>query len=163
MATDDYSVLTNFDNCEIECDKENEFLYKFSGTLTIEGSEPLPLDEGQILLRGSSLRNTEWIYGVAVYTGHDSKVMMNSSRSRPKLSKLEKATNKYILLGIIIQSVICIFSACYGNIWLLYMKSKLGDYAQDFYIDLDVTGFNGRLIRDEEWYDVVLQIVISFV
>jgi len=66
------------------------------------GDKKVALDENQILLRGSSLRNTEWIYGVAVYTGHDSKVMMNSTRSRPKQSKIEKSLNSYILLGIMI-------------------------------------------------------------
>jgi magnesium-transporting ATPase (P-type) len=55
-----------------------------------------------MLLRGSSLRNTDWIYGVAVYTGHDSKVMMNSARSRAKFSKIELSLNKYILKGIVI-------------------------------------------------------------
>jgi len=62
----------------------------------------LPLDEEQILLRGSSLRNTEWVYGVAIYTGHESKIMMNSSKSKAKLSKIEKAVNKYLVNGIVI-------------------------------------------------------------
>jgi phospholipid-transporting ATPase len=43
-----------------------------------------------MLLRGSSLKNTEWIYGVIVYTGHETKIMKNSVKSKAKLSKLEK-------------------------------------------------------------------------
>jgi hypothetical protein len=55
-----------------------------------------------LLLRGSSLRNTEWVYGVAIYAGHDSKVMMNSTESIAKLSKIEKAMNVYIIASILI-------------------------------------------------------------
>lgn len=40
-------------------------------------NDVIGLGEEQILLRGSSLRNTGYIWGIAVYTGHDSKVMMN--------------------------------------------------------------------------------------
>lgn len=58
------------------------------------------LGEEQILLRGSSLRNTAYIWGIAVYTGHDSKVMMNSSKSVVKKSKLEIKLNRYLLMGM---------------------------------------------------------------
>ena len=60
------------------------------------------LGEEQILLRGSSLRNTKYIWGIAVYTGHDSKVMMNSAKSTVKKSKLEIALNRYLLMGMTI-------------------------------------------------------------
>jgi phospholipid-transporting ATPase len=50
------------------------------------------------LLKGSSLQRTEWIYGVAVYTGHESKLMKNSSSSKNKKSDVEKKTDMYILL-----------------------------------------------------------------
>ena len=60
-------------------------------------NEPISLNENQILLRGSSLRNTDWIYGVVIYTGHDTKVMMNSSKSRAKFSQIELRINKYLL------------------------------------------------------------------
>jgi len=39
-----------------------------------------PLDPDQILLKGSTLRNTEWLIGVCVFTGHDTKIMKNSSK-----------------------------------------------------------------------------------
>ena len=105
LAKDDEDVLTNFNISQIECEKENEFIYKFFGTMQLDGGktpEPILLDIDQILLRGSSLRNTQWVYGIAIYTGHDSKVMMNSSNNKPKFSKIEKATNKYIMLGIFV-------------------------------------------------------------
>jgi magnesium-transporting ATPase (P-type) len=82
LALSEQELLTNFNAAVIECEKENEFIYKFFGTLKInESSQPIVLDADQILLRGSSLRNTEYVYGAAIYTGHDTKVMMNSTKN----------------------------------------------------------------------------------
>lgn len=36
---------------------------------------PAPLGPDQVLLRGAQLRNTQWVAGIVVYTGHDSKLM----------------------------------------------------------------------------------------
>ena len=54
----------------------NNAIYKFEGNIEIEElSEIVSLGAENIILRGSSLKNTEFIYGVAVFTGHDTKVM----------------------------------------------------------------------------------------
>ncbi len=74
---------------QVECEAPNQFLYKFDGTLTLE-DEMIALDPEQLLLRGSSLRNTEFVYGVVVFTGHQTKIMMNSVSARPKRSQVEK-------------------------------------------------------------------------
>jgi len=44
------------------------------------------------------LRNTDYVYGVAVFTGHDTKVMRNSAKAKYKFSTLEKLTNQSILI-----------------------------------------------------------------
>lgn len=36
---------------------------------------PAPLGPDQVLLRGAQIRNTQWVVGIVVYTGHDSKLM----------------------------------------------------------------------------------------
>lgn len=51
-----------------------------------------------VLLRGSTLKNTDYVYGLVIYTGHESKIMMNSSEPTPKLSSLEKMMNKLIII-----------------------------------------------------------------
>lgn len=35
----------------------------------------VPLGPDQLLLRGAQLRNTQWVHGIVVYTGHDTKLM----------------------------------------------------------------------------------------
>lgn len=44
--------------------------------------------------RGCSLQNTDWILAVVVYSGHDSKIMMNSVTGKIKYSSVEKAMGK---------------------------------------------------------------------
>ena len=87
------------------------------------------LDPGQILLRGSTLRNTEWVIGVVVYTGHETKIMKNSTKARPKKSKIQVATNKFILLTMLFQFILSLVAGFVGSIityfngdnyWYLY-------------------------------------------
>ena len=64
-----------------------------------------------MLLKGSSLRNTEWVIGIAVYTGHETKIMKNSSKSKNKRSKNSVALNYYILICMAIQLICSLVSA----------------------------------------------------
>ena len=105
LAQNDYAVARNFSVAEIECEKANASIYTFTGMLKVKG-QTCPIDIDNVLLRGSSLRNTEWIYGVAVYTGHDTKVMMNSTNSKTKMSKIERSSNWYILMTICLQAIL---------------------------------------------------------
>ena len=66
----------------VECELPNRNLYEFAGTLKINSAAfPIPLGADQILLRGSQLKNTAWIYGIVIYSGHDTKLMMVRSES----------------------------------------------------------------------------------
>lgn len=66
----------------IKSEQPNNRLYTYDGTLTLEldngTTKNLPLDPGQMLLRGAQLRNTSWVYAVVVFTGHETKLMLNS-------------------------------------------------------------------------------------
>lgn len=82
----------------IDCEAPNELLYEFDGNIKLKSGEVMPLSVDSFLLKGSSLQRTEWVYGVAVYTGHESKLMKNSSSARSKKSDVEKKTDRYILI-----------------------------------------------------------------
>jgi magnesium-transporting ATPase (P-type) len=62
----------------------------------------MPISPDSILLKGSSLSETEWVYGIAVFTGHETKIMMNSTGARAKKSDVERKTDKYIVLMVLI-------------------------------------------------------------
>mmetsp|Transcript_43447 Transcript_43447/g.51124 ORF Transcript_43447/g.51124 Transcript_43447/m.51124 type:complete len:346 (+) Transcript_43447:168-1205(+) len=81
-------------------------LYSFRGKL-VAGGNQYRLDVKQLLLKGSALKNTEWVLGVVIYTGKDTKLMMNSQKSRVKRSHVEKALNTIIFLILCAQIVLC--------------------------------------------------------
>jgi phospholipid-translocating ATPase len=49
-----------------------------------------------VLLRGCVLRNTGWVIGLVLFTGNETKIMLNSGKTPSKRSKMEKATNPYV-------------------------------------------------------------------
>jgi len=71
------------------CEAPNPAIYKFEGVIKLAGRD-ISLGAENMVLRGMSLRNTEWIYGVTVFTGHETKIFKNSAPAIPKLSRLEK-------------------------------------------------------------------------
>ncbi|KAF5739621.1 putative phospholipid-transporting ATPase 8-like [Tripterygium wilfordii] len=93
----------SFKNSVIRCEDPNENLYSFVGTLEYNGKS-YPLSPQQILLRDSKLKNTDYIYGVVIYTGHDTKVMQNATDPPSKRSKIERKMDKiiYILFSTLI-------------------------------------------------------------
>ena len=74
---DDASVIHTVNGGYVECENPNDMLYRFEGSLYIKDFV-VPLSVDQILLRGSNLRNTDFIYGIVTFTGHETKIMKNS-------------------------------------------------------------------------------------
>lgn len=102
---------------DIECEGPSRHLYSFSGSLHIEGSAPLSVGVKQLLLRGAMVRNTEWAYGIAVYTGHDTRLMQNSTESPHKRSNVERTTNWMILAVFAMQLLLCAGAAVANTIY----------------------------------------------
>ncbi|XP_057447952.1 putative phospholipid-transporting ATPase 9 isoform X2 [Lotus japonicus] len=79
----------------IKCEDPNANLYSFVGTLEFE-EQQYPLSPQQLLLRDSKLRNTDYIFGAVIFTGHDTKVVQNSTNPPSKRSKVEKKMDRII-------------------------------------------------------------------
>ncbi|XP_061569998.1 phospholipid-transporting ATPase IB isoform X4 [Cololabis saira] len=101
----------------LECEGPNRHLYDFTGTLRLENLNPVPLGPDQVLLRGAQLRNTQWVVGIVVYTGHDSKLMQNSTKAPLKRSNVERVTNMQILVLFCILLVMALVSSVGAAIW----------------------------------------------
>jgi phospholipid-translocating ATPase len=87
----------------VNCEDPNSSLYTFVGNITLDG-ETLSVGPQQLLLRDSKLRNTSYIYGVVVFSGHDTKVMQNATAVPSKRSRIERRMDKiiYFLFGVLL-------------------------------------------------------------
>uniref|UniRef100_A0A673JEU5 Phospholipid-transporting ATPase n=1 Tax=Sinocyclocheilus rhinocerous TaxID=307959 RepID=A0A673JEU5_9TELE len=67
-----------------------------------------PLGPENLLLRGARLKNTKEIFGVAVYTGMESKMALNYKCKSQKRSAVEKSMNTFLIiyLGILLFEAI---------------------------------------------------------
>lgn len=119
---------------KIICEQPNNKLYSFDGRLELSpGRTPLPLGPESVLLRGATLRNTDNIIGVVLFTGPETKLMKNSSQDvRLKMSQVDGVTNWQVLYIFIIQILIVlgcglasvILSNQFVQNWYLGMRSK---------------------------------------
>uniref|UniRef100_A0A4W6BYC7 Phospholipid-transporting ATPase n=1 Tax=Lates calcarifer TaxID=8187 RepID=A0A4W6BYC7_LATCA len=91
----------------VECQQPEADLYRFVGRITVtqHGEEIVrPLGPENLLLRGARLKNTKEIFGVAVYTGMESKMALNYKCKSQKRSAVEKSMNTFLIiyLGILL-------------------------------------------------------------
>lgn len=99
---------------EINSEGPHANLYTYQGNLRYQtgdednpGEKTEPITINNILLRGCFLRNTKWVIGVVVFTGDDTKIMLNSGITPTKQSRLSRELNHYVLLNFILLFVIC--------------------------------------------------------
>ena len=129
---------------KIRSEQPNSSLYTYEATLTLESSDStkeLSLSPEQLLLRGATLRNTPWIHGVVVFTGHETKLMRNATATPIKRTRVERQLNMLVLALIgmlLVLSIIC--SA--GD---LISRSVLGDSLS--YLKLDPTDTAEQIVE----------------
>src|SRR5437764_1950174 len=75
------------------------------------GEKELPLSPEQLLLRGATLRNTPWIHGIVVFTGHETKLMRNATATPIKRTNVERLLNRQILMLVAILMILSIVSS----------------------------------------------------
>jgi phospholipid-transporting ATPase len=97
----------------IKSEQPNTSLYTYEATLTMQsggGEKELALNPEQLLLRGATLRNTPWVHGVVVFTGHETKLMRNATAAPIKRTKVERQLNSLVLLLVGILLVLSVVS-----------------------------------------------------
>eukprot|EP00162_Nutomonas_longa_P015389 comp22295_c0_seq1/m.53328 comp22295_c0_seq1/g.53328 ORF comp22295_c0_seq1/g.53328 comp22295_c0_seq1/m.53328 type:complete len:1167 (-) comp22295_c0_seq1:215-3715(-) len=99
----------------VECEGPNNSLYTFNGYIVLEGKQKISLGVRQVLLRGSQLRNTKTIWGLVVYTGHDTKLMQNATEPPSKRSNLEIMMNKLIFSVFGFLGALCLLCGILGG------------------------------------------------
>ena len=123
----------------IESEPPHANLYQYSGVVRWKQRDSKkPEEEGRdmeepisinnLLLRGCSLRNTEWVLGVVIFTGQETKIMINSGVSPRKRSRITRELNWNVVYNFIILLGMCIVSGVVNGItW------GQGDNSLDFF------------------------------
>uniref|UniRef100_A0AAX7SGG5 Phospholipid-transporting ATPase n=1 Tax=Astatotilapia calliptera TaxID=8154 RepID=A0AAX7SGG5_ASTCA len=109
----------------VECQQPEPDLYRFVGRMTVtqHGEEIVrPLGPENLLLRGARLKNTKEIFGVAVYTGMESKMALNYKCKSQKRSAVEKSMNTFLIIYLIILLSEAILSTILKYAWQAEIK-----------------------------------------
>lgn len=101
----------------IECEHPRTDLYSFNGRIELPQTlnrisviplpteleaHTIPLMAENLMLRGSRVKNTEYVIACAVYTGQNTKLALNSKITKNKMSSSEQYINKYLAFFIIL-------------------------------------------------------------
>lgn len=104
-------MVHKLDEAVLNSEHPNNRLYVYEGSLKIKGHpRSSPIDNGNVLLRGSTVRNTAWVLGCVVFTGPDTKLMMNSKHPPHKRSNVEQRVNKYLIIVFTLLFIMVIVS-----------------------------------------------------
>ncbi len=127
----------------------NEFIYKFDATVyqteddgSISDRNKFELfNNSSFLLRGCTLRQTEFVIGVAIYVGHNTKSLINSPDLRAKHSSVELEMNKHLIAifitQIVLSSILSIiyvifYSRNFNNLWKYFFDKEENNVHNDF-------------------------------
>ena len=118
-----YINLENYNQFEIHIDKPNKNIYQIDGYVikNNNNNEKIFFNNSHILLRGGTLKNVDYIYGIIIYSGNDTKLMQNINNSSYKHSYIEITENKIVIYVMLFTFILCIggaFTAIYEHRWL---------------------------------------------
>ena len=113
----------------LETEPPHANLYAYSGVVRWQqhdskhpeaGSKEMaePVGINNLLLRGCTLRNTEWVLGVVAFTGEETKIMLNSGITPTKRAQISKDLNWNVLYNFGILFIMCLTAALVeGTTW----------------------------------------------
>ena len=120
----------------IESESPHPNLYQYSGVIRWqqrdqsqsmphlkEMAEPISITN--LLLRGCSLKNTEWILGVVVFTGRETKIMLNSGATPSKRARIARELNWNVIYNFIILFFMCLISGIVQGVTWAQGKNSL--------------------------------------
>ncbi|KIM33227.1 hypothetical protein M408DRAFT_61361 [Serendipita vermifera MAFF 305830] len=96
----------------IEADKPETNMYRLNAKITElnekgeEASRPEAVNLDTMVLRGTVLRNTEWLIGIVLFTGRDTKIVLNSGGTPSKRSKVERQMNPMVFINLSLLAIV---------------------------------------------------------
>lgn len=132
---------------QIECAAPNEHIYKFDSQLKSSPSDNQvqALSASQLLLQATHLRNTDWIIGMVVYTGNETKFGKNKKAPPTKFTRTDGFINNISATVFLVQLILVIIFGIIGDIW-----SENSGVAASY---LMISPFNAP---GQPWYQVLI-------
>ncbi|KAH9822366.1 putative aminophospholipid translocase [Melampsora americana] len=173
----------------IDSEAPNANLYAYNATLKYwtqderEGVEH-PVTEGrklekgsekreviginEMLLRGCTLRNTQWVMGLVVFTGKDTKIMLNQGDTPSKKAKISDETNYAVIINFVILVALCATNAIGDGIYSGNTSTSAYYYEQNSSVSSIATldalvTFGAALILFQSIVPISLVITLEFV
>ena len=105
----DIEDLQNF-NGSMKCEKSNANLHVFEGVISNAESNnrTVFVNIRNVILKGCTLKNTEYVIGIVVYSGKNTKIMKNSKTPRIKTSNILRIMNYLLYSLFAFTIVLCI-------------------------------------------------------
>ncbi|GIX82493.1 probable phospholipid-transporting ATPase VA [Caerostris extrusa] len=69
-------------------------------------------------------KNADFVEGIVVYAGHETKAMLNNDGPRYKRSKLEKLMNRDVIFCIVMLILLCLLGALGNGLWLSSFENR---------------------------------------
>ncbi|KAJ4478456.1 phospholipid-translocating ATPase [Lentinula aciculospora] len=106
---------------KVMCDRPETNMYRLNAMVEMGQSEndddasgkgtKYPVDLQTVLLRGTVLKNTDWVIGVVLFTGEDTKIVMNAGKTPSKRSRVERQMNPQVLINLALIGVMAVVCA----------------------------------------------------
>ncbi|KAJ3215314.1 hypothetical protein HDU67_000591 [Dinochytrium kinnereticum] len=148
---------------EIEAESPSGNLNHFEGYIELKGelNGKHTLTINHLLPRGTSLVNTNFIFGVVIYTGEDTKIRKNATTTQKnKIPTLEKTTNRIVIYMFIFVLALTTISTILSAIWEI--KSRTKHWYLMFSTDTTATFFSYMILYNN-MIPISLYVAMEFV
>ena len=124
-ANDIFTIFSPInDNFYIEVDNPTKNIYEIEGTVFIQ-KEKHYFTIKNTLLRGARLKNVDYVYGIVIYSGQDTKMMKNINHFSLKISNIDRKLNVIVFFILAVCIIICLIFAILGT---TFRTKNLPDY-----------------------------------
>lgn len=105
---------------EVESEGPHPNLYSYQGFVTYNEENQVRKETvtiNNMILRGCSLRNTKWVIGMVIFTGPETKIILNSGVTPTKKSRISRGLNYYVILNFVVLFVVCFISGLANGLY----------------------------------------------
>lgn len=110
-------ILQDF---EVDSEGPHPNLYAYEGCVRYSEDGQSKQESATInnlILRGCYLRNTKWVIGIVIFTGSDSKIILNSGITPSKKSRISRELNYYVIINFALLFILCFLSGLLNGIY----------------------------------------------